>query len=533
MSIQVETKDCTALGDAELAELADLCAEGPLPYEIGLLSKQAEAWVLVTQVRENDKLKGFAFSHARAHRRHPVGAHRPGVGQADRQARHRAAGDHAGRAAPGRAGLPRRGRPHRHPLHHAVRASRPSRRSTTSCPAPTTRRRGEERAWGRRLAKRFGVEAAAYDDRSFTAKGNGSHPEVFDHESLKPESDPGRRRRLLQGLRRQAGRLARRLRLGHGRRPRQARLVPVAPGGARSGGRPPSADGASLHGRADRPGRSTGSSTSRGVPRRPVTARAWAFVVLEGEQTARYWDVALPADRRAAFRWPGLVAAPVLIVVLVRPGGVGRALRRARQGRAPASAAAQGTGPCPTGGSTPAWPSSTCCSAPSTPGCGACFFGLFDHEADVLAALGVPDGWRAVGTVALGHPAPDEPGRSAAPRPPVRSTRSSTAAAGSEVVGDAGAPPLGRLAAAEAKPPATRAEREGDAHARPGATSLHQPPPARPPGRDKPSYYPPAVADLTNRRVLLAQRPEGLVREEDFSHDEVARARARARARCS
>jgi hypothetical protein len=62
MSIQVETKDCTTLGDAELAELADLCAEGPIPYEIGLLSKQAEAWVLTTQARENGKLKGFAFS---------------------------------------------------------------------------------------------------------------------------------------------------------------------------------------------------------------------------------------------------------------------------------------------------------------------------------------------------------------------------------------------------------------------------------------------------------------------------------------
>src|SRR3546814_2536282 len=62
MSIQVETKDCTALGDAELAELADLCAEGPIPHEVGVLSKQAEAWVLITQARENDKLKGFAFS---------------------------------------------------------------------------------------------------------------------------------------------------------------------------------------------------------------------------------------------------------------------------------------------------------------------------------------------------------------------------------------------------------------------------------------------------------------------------------------
>ena len=38
---------------------------------------------------------------------------------------------------------------------------------------------------------------------------------------------------------------------------------------------------------------------------------------------------------------------------------------------------------------------------------------LFDREVPVLAALGVPDGWRAVGTIALGHPAPVEPGRSA------------------------------------------------------------------------------------------------------------------------
>ena len=46
-------------------------------------------------------------------------------------------------------------------------------------------------------------------------------------------------------------------------------------------------------------------------------------------------------------------------------------------------------------------------------GLGACFFGLFDHEPAVFAALGVPDGWRALGTIALGHPAPDEPGLSA------------------------------------------------------------------------------------------------------------------------
>jgi hypothetical protein len=29
MSIAVDTKDCTALSDAELVEMADLCAEAP------------------------------------------------------------------------------------------------------------------------------------------------------------------------------------------------------------------------------------------------------------------------------------------------------------------------------------------------------------------------------------------------------------------------------------------------------------------------------------------------------------------------
>jgi hypothetical protein len=37
----------------EPTEQADLCAEGPLPHEVGLLSKQAEAWVLITQATEN------------------------------------------------------------------------------------------------------------------------------------------------------------------------------------------------------------------------------------------------------------------------------------------------------------------------------------------------------------------------------------------------------------------------------------------------------------------------------------------------
>ena len=50
METEVETKDCTMLGDAEIEEMADLCAVGPNPFGIGLISKQTEEWVLVTTV---------------------------------------------------------------------------------------------------------------------------------------------------------------------------------------------------------------------------------------------------------------------------------------------------------------------------------------------------------------------------------------------------------------------------------------------------------------------------------------------------
>ena len=62
MAIEVETKDCTALTDAELEEMADICTDGPARYGIGILSKQREQWVLVTRARNNGVLQGFSFS---------------------------------------------------------------------------------------------------------------------------------------------------------------------------------------------------------------------------------------------------------------------------------------------------------------------------------------------------------------------------------------------------------------------------------------------------------------------------------------
>ncbi|MGH9094668.1 MAG: hypothetical protein ACRDXE_05855, partial [Acidimicrobiales bacterium] len=53
------------------------------------------------------------------------------------------------------------------------------------CPRSGHKPSGEERAWSRRLAKRFGAEGRI-DDRSFVVVGDGSATSVFDFSAAKP-----------------------------------------------------------------------------------------------------------------------------------------------------------------------------------------------------------------------------------------------------------------------------------------------------------------------------------------------------------
>ena len=61
MAIEVETKDCTALSDAELEEMADICADGTRALRHRLLSKQRDDWVLVTRADDGNRLQGYSF----------------------------------------------------------------------------------------------------------------------------------------------------------------------------------------------------------------------------------------------------------------------------------------------------------------------------------------------------------------------------------------------------------------------------------------------------------------------------------------
>jgi nitroreductase len=138
-----------------------------------------------------------------------------------------------------------------------------------------------------------------------------------------------------------------------------------------------------------------------------------AFVVLDtADAVAGYWDLTLPAERRASFALPGLLDAPVLVVVVCSH-------RTYVDRYAEPDKVATGLGQDADAWSVPYWFVDAGMAIEhlllgvTEAGLGACFFALFDHEAAVLSSLGVPDGWRAVGTVAIGHPAADRPGRSA------------------------------------------------------------------------------------------------------------------------
>jgi nitroreductase len=141
-------------------------------------------------------------------------------------------------------------------------------------------------------------------------------------------------------------------------------------------------------------------------------AQGLDLVVLRGEETERYWSVTFPdPDARSRFRWQGLFRAPVLVVAVTDPGAY-----VARYGEP--DKAATGLGVDAEAWTVPFWwvdagmAVENLLLAVVAEGLGACFFGLFSHEEAVLGALGVPAGRRAVGAIAIGHPAPDEPARS-------------------------------------------------------------------------------------------------------------------------
>jgi hypothetical protein len=187
MAVQVQTNDSAALTDSDLDELASM--DGA--FGIGELSKAKEDWVLITTARIDGKLHGFTFSTLER-----IGG-TPCVLIGLMSVRRTSRREQVLRGLMGEA------------YHRALMAFPDEdvvvgarfispdgldafKELDDVTPSPGERAVGEERAWGRRLAKRFNVEGN-YDEKTFIVR-EGGQDGYIDYVSAKPEKiDPARR----------------------------------------------------------------------------------------------------------------------------------------------------------------------------------------------------------------------------------------------------------------------------------------------------------------------------------------------------
>ncbi len=140
--------------------------------------------------------------------------------------------------------------------------------------------------------------------------------------------------------------------------------------------------------------------------------QGWAFVVLEGQDTERFWRYAAEGSWLEKPDHPGLLRAPAVVLPLAS---------RASYVERYSEPDKASTGPDRVGQwQVPYWLVDAAFATMlfllglEQEGLGALFFALQRPAGPLLQELGVPAGWEPLGAVALGWPSPDDkPSRSA------------------------------------------------------------------------------------------------------------------------
>jgi len=198
MAFEVVTNDASALSDDDIAEMAAMGGS----FGVDEVSAAAENWVLATTARSGAALHGFCFSTLERIGGTPCVL--LGLLSVKRTSRRDTALRGLMKEAFHRALMA-------FPDEDVVVGARFCnadgmvilRDLDDVTPTPGTRAVGEERAWGRRLAKRFGVDAH-YDAESFTV-ASGSGDGFIDVEALKPGDVDSDRHALFSGADTAAG----------------------------------------------------------------------------------------------------------------------------------------------------------------------------------------------------------------------------------------------------------------------------------------------------------------------------------------
>lgn len=134
-------------------------------------------------------------------------------------------------------------------------------------------------------------------------------------------------------------------------------------------------------------------------------SQGWGFVVLEGDDRARFWSHVRPD---APFDpSPGSLHAAGAIVV---PLAYKQAYldRYSQPDKARFGLGDEARWPVPYWLIDVAFACQSLLLSAVDEGLGALFFGIFTGERALLAELGVPDGYQPIGAIAIGHPLPGE-----------------------------------------------------------------------------------------------------------------------------
>ena len=141
-------------------------------------------------------------------------------------------------------------------------------------------------------------------------------------------------------------------------------------------------------------------------------SQGWAFLVLDGkDETERYWNTTMAAERRTTFGWPAMFNAPLMIVCLSNKTQYIERYAMPDKGWVDRSEAHW---------PAPYWDIDTGMAAmlilltAVDAGLGALFFGIPPEKlATFHATFGVPAELHPIGTVAIGYPKPvDQPSAS-------------------------------------------------------------------------------------------------------------------------
>ncbi len=178
MAITFETKDCVALTPQDYESMAKLCAEGTNPRCQDLLESEGENWILVATAHEGATLRGFSFFTLDRIGGTPaivVGLSSVACFSKRKTVMRGLTIEQFKRAL---ISFPDED------VIVGVRVDDVSAYDTFwqlygIIPRPDYEPNGEDRAWGRRLAKRFGVADSAYSPRDFRITGAGEPTAVW------------------------------------------------------------------------------------------------------------------------------------------------------------------------------------------------------------------------------------------------------------------------------------------------------------------------------------------------------------------